>query len=386
LGCAWLVTGVLPVASIRTRQLKDGTFRYDVLFRMDGRQTSETFPNLDAASRFNHHIAAIGAAGAVEALFPASPSSAPAEQITIGGYLDRYIENLTGITDGTRSDYHAYRRRRMELLVDVPVAYLTRDQVAQWVNSLSRGPRPLSGKSIKNTHALLSAAMTRAARDGLIPGNPCRGIRLPRSIRREMTFLTAKEFAQLLAALDEFWHPLVITLAGTGLRWGEATALAVRDLDLDGPSPAVRVRQAWKHTDGRGRELGAPKTNRSVRTVTVSPQVATLLREQAAGKKLNDFVFLNRQRRPIWGPTFYEHGWRQAVAALEKDMRVHDLRHTHVAWLIARDVSLPMIQNRLGHESISTTVDTYGHLAAELTKQAAAAADDALTEALGVDC
>jgi integrase len=100
LGPARLVTGVLPVASIRTRQVKDGTFRYDVLFRMDGRQTSETFPTRDAAGRFNHHIAAIGAAGAVEALFPAAPSSAPAEQITIGGYLDRYIENLTGRRPG----------------------------------------------------------------------------------------------------------------------------------------------------------------------------------------------------------------------------------------------------------------------------------------------
>ena len=63
---------------------------------------------------------------------------------------------------------------------------------------------------------------------------------------------------------------------------------------------------------------------------------------------------------------FHAHRWKPALdaanaAGLTKRPRVHDLRHTHASWLIAWKVPLPVIQARLGHESITTTVDRYGH-------------------------
>jgi len=57
---------------------------------------------------------------------------------------------------------------------------------------------------------------------------------------------------------------------------------------------------------------------------------------------------------------------RARALGLEKDTRIHDLRHTHASWLIAAGRPLPSIQRRLGHESITTTVDTYGHLMMEV--------------------
>ncbi len=63
---------------------------------------------------------------------------------------------------------------------------------------------------------------------------------------------------------------------------------------------------------------------------------------------------------------FYTHVWRKLMKALAAEgiapFRFHDLRHTHVAWLVAGGAPLPHIQARLGHESITTTIDTYGHL------------------------
>jgi integrase len=64
---------------------------------------------------------------------------------------------------------------------------------------------------------------------------------------------------------------------------------------------------------------------------------------------------------------------------LTKKPRPHDLRHTHVAWLIAANVPLPAIQARLGHESITTTVDRYGHLVQQLDDEVAAAVEAAMT-------
>lgn len=71
---------------------------------------------------------------------------------------------------------------------------------------------------------------------------------------------------------------------------------------------------------------------------------------------------------------FYEYRWQRAVAlarsrGLTKKPRFHDLRHTHVAWLIAGGTPLPKIQQRLGHESIQTTIDVYGGLLADTDDQ-----------------
>ena len=84
------------------------------------------------------------------------------------------------------------------------------------------------------------------------------------------------------------------------------------------------------------------------------------------GKDPDDFVFLSRSGLPLHNGDFYTHVWRKLMKVLAAEgippFRFHDLRHTHVAWLIAGGAPLPHIQARLGHESITTTIDTYGHL------------------------
>lgn len=83
--------------------------------------------------------------------------------------------------------------------------------------------------------------------------------------------------------------------------------------------------------------------------------------------------------------SFYDRRWLPALAAanargLVKRPRIHDLRHTHVAWLIAGHAPLPAIQRRLGHKSITTTIDRYGHLLPEIDLDLLAAIDEALGE------
>mgnify|MGYP001040569538 CR=1 FL=1 len=77
----------------------------------------------------------------------------------------------------------------------------------------------------------------------------------------------------------------------------------------------------------------------------------------------HDLVFPSTKGTPIDPSTLREH-FKSLLepSGLPETTRFHDLRHTHVAWLIAGGAPLPHIQARLGHESITTTIDTYGHL------------------------
>ena len=101
------------------------------------------------------------------------------------------------------------------------------------------------------------------------------------------------------------------------------------------------------------------------------------------GKSSKDLVFTASQGGHLNQATFYEDRWKKAVAlaqtrGLTVSPRFHDLRHTHAAWLISAGVPLPVIQQRLGHESIATTVDTYGGLLLQAHDVADAAVDAAL--------
>ena len=89
----------------------------------------------------------------------------------------------------------------------------------------------------------------------------------------------------------------------------------------------------------RDHHLGNPKTPKSRRTITISPTVAAVLARRIEGKQPDDFVFTSRTGLPLHNGDFYTHVWRKLMKALAAEgfapLRFHDLRHTHVAWLVA---------------------------------------------------
>ncbi|MEU9747515.1 tyrosine-type recombinase/integrase [Streptomyces niveus] len=113
--------------------------------------------------------------------------------------------------------------------------------------------------------------------------------------------------------------------------------------------------------------------------VPMSQSARSLARRLTAGLPPEGHVF-----RAAMGGAWRHANWKPAVAAavakgLPKRPRIHDLRHTHVAWLIAANIPLPAIQIRLGHESIQTTVDRYGHLVRSLDGDITAAVEAAMS-------
>lgn len=363
------------MSSIQKRD--ESTFR--VMFRHLGVQRSLSFSSMKKAKEWKALFDAFGYDEAMARLEGDRP------QNTLEQFLTAHIVNLTGVTNGTRASYRGYIKTHMADLGQVPLARLTRTHVSKWINDLSA--KGLSGKTIRNLHGFLSGALNEAVRQKLLPENPCAAMRMPTTSHQstEMTFLTQEEFGRLYALIDPHYQPFILTLVGTGMRLGEATALMVTDVDIEHSS--LRVRQAWKMTGSAKRELGAPKTKRSIRTIPLAPEVRDALSEVIAGKAHGDFVFTNKQNQPINGSTFREQTWLPAVQDFAGDEvevvatkwnskrrvvikegagkhpRIHDLRHTFVSWGMKANTPLPVLQRTLGHESITTTIDRYGHLA-----------------------
>lgn len=369
------------MASIQARTRGDGTTAYRVMFRLSGRLVGETFDDPKAAQHFSQLVDRIGGEAARK-LRDARDDYTDA--VLVKDWLEDHVTRLTGIEDGTRLDYRSMIRRHINPhLGDYPVEAVTRRQIETWVNALTPN---MAAKTLRNIQSILSAAMERAVHEELIPSNPVKAVRLPASDhnKTEMVILTPNEFTQLYGSFPERWKPFVANLVGTGERWGEATALMVGACDLEARMPVERIQQAWKRTGKSSRLLGPPKTRKGRRTISLSANLADEIRPLVDDRAADAFVFTGVKGGPIDHAHFYERVWKVALkkADLTKRPRIHDLRHTHATWLLAAGVPLPVVQRRLGHESISTTVDTYGHAMPDDLSSAAEAISDLLSGAL----
>jgi integrase len=365
------------MASIRERRTPSGGTSFAVLFRADGRQTSITRDTLEEAETVANLVARVGGATARRIL--EAQKVGAAGTVTVSDLLERHIAGLSGIQPYTIATYRTMARQiAAAALGPLPAEMVDRDAVAAWVRDQEAAG--VASKTIRNRHALLSAALQRAVDDNVITRNPAHRIRIARTERREMTFLTPAEFQILLARATPHYRPLLMFLFGTGMRLGEATALRKSDVHLEFSPVTVTVSRAWK----KGGGLGAPKTAAGRRTISLPPQVVEALRPLMATRAAGDLLFVNMDGRRILQSTLHAM-WQSWIddtvydrdtgtrlprtPALGKVPRIHDLRHSHAAWMIGKGRGLHELKMRLGHESIQTTSDTYGHLLPEAQVQ-----------------
>lgn len=310
----------------------------------------------------------------------------PAAEIpTLEEYGEVYCERRTGVQPRTVANY----RRELRTYIcptfgQYPVDKIDAGAVPDWVRSMEKaGCAP---KSIQNRVGLLSSIMISAADAGLRIGNPCKGLRLHKagSDGEEVeAFLTAAEWALLHRCLYRespraTWDPelgqdIASVLVGTGVRWSELTALKVECVELRAHPPRIRVIRAWKAQGDGTHALGDTK-GRKRRSISVGAELVATLTKRIQGKPADALVFGSTQGGGMFRSShFYDRYWAPALKAahalgLAKTPRVHDLRHTHASWLIAAGRPLPSIQRRLGHETITITIDRYGHLVPDVDR------------------
>lgn len=230
-------------------------------------------------------------------------------------------------------------------------------------------------KTKKNLHTLLSSCLAGAVAEGFAPENPAVGISSPKGslAPREAIYPNKQEFGYVSDELGECEN-FVELLAGSGLRYNESTALTRRGFNrMDDTQLSVRLSRAWKDT-AHGFQLRLPKTLASVCQVTLNEAISGRMVRILRTKKMDELIFTKPSGDFLRPGYLYSYHWAAALARqlearpeplLLQRLRVHDIRHSHASWLIQAGVPLPVIQKRLGHTSIKTTVDVYGHLTGE---------------------
>jgi integrase len=225
---------------------------------------------------------------------------------------------------------------------------------------------PFAAATINKSLVVLKAMLRDAVEQGHLTENPAAKVRAIREPDREETLhvLQPDEIARLLDAAEDPWRTLYAVAVQTGLRRGELLALRWSDLDLRKGLVYVR-RSLARVREGDGyavREVPL-KTRHSRRTVDLSPAtVERLLTHPAGDDPERDFVFRSRAGGPIDPENVARALRRHLTAAGLPAVRFHDLRHTHASLLIAAGVHPKAMQARLGHGSITTTLNIYGHL------------------------
>lgn len=394
------------MAWIEQRKRSDGGLSASVLWRLGGGRDAarqrETFSagsdaqNLARADGFRQMVDAAGqrwpdgwvkGMGFVRPLVEEPAAVSPVAP-AFAEVAEEYVRQIVDLSPGQRSRYLGQIRTlmatkiRRQAIFDRPIEAISEADIKAWLIDWDRAL-----KTKANYHGLLFGVFTYAVEQGHLTSNPCARTAPKRSRVRqsqaELRFLTEEELSRAVQLAEDHGDLLAFTVS-TGLRFGEVTALWCSDIDLR--RGTVRVNKAWKRDgdDGetdvpgwlkkqvgpkhtmRQHHLGNPKTAKSRRAISIAPDVVELLRSHVEGRAADDFVFPSPTGLPMHQSDFYERVWqplskRLAVAGIAP-FRFHDLRHTHVAWLIAGGAPLPHIQARLGHESITTTIDTYGHL------------------------
>jgi hypothetical protein len=188
---------------------------------------------------------------------------------------------------------------------------------------------------------------------------------LSTAIRRA---LTVQEVRRLLDVVKDDRYEAVYVLAVTaGMRIGEILALRWEDVDFDAGTIAIRRTIVEK---GGKFMLGPPKTTKSFRTIYI-PQIAlNALRKRFSGQE--GYVFPSRSGRPVLRTRFTNSEWSRVRKAAGLDGVVfHQLRHTAATLQLRAGTHPVVVQELLGHSSVSITLDVYSHATADLHRQSA---------------
>jgi integrase len=316
-------------------------------------------------------------------------------KITVRDFLKEWLETVrTQVSVKTHERYdQVVNSYLIPAFGNCLLAKLTPSIIQQTYNGWETSGRQdskaggLSPRTRLHIHRVFKSALKHAVQFQLAIRNPADAVKPPKVTKTTLTTLTIEQSGILLDALRDkpIYMPVLIALT-TGMRRGEILALRWKNVDFG--QKTVRVVESLEQSK-KGIRFKAPKTERT-RAVILPDYVVGELKarkekqaEELAELKINQnedtLVCCRFDGDPIW-PTSVTHEFIKAIRKLPHLPRVrfHDLRHSHATQLLAAGIHPKIAQERLGHSTITTTLDLYSHATTTMQDDAASKLDTAL--------
>ncbi len=319
-------------------------------------------------------------------------------------FADEWLESRKSrIKPATYDSYEMYIRVHIKPGLGYrQLEELTPRLIQRFINDLTN-EKDLGAGYVRNIFTCLKAILGRAQDWGLIHGNPAeRGIELPQRQSREYRTMDEGEIGDFLeAAKDHRLYALWVLLVAAGLRPQEAFGLKWDDLDDDGWLQVRRVVSNAPDDEDRTYTVSDDmKTEDSRREIKLSEDVQEILESHRArqAKEMLEageeyvragYIFTRAPSAREPGEFLYREYVRSDFKDLlddaglpSEEIRMYDLRHTHITRLILNGTDLKLASKRAGHSSIQQTADTYAHLGREAEEEMAETTEQFLQEAL----
>lgn len=297
-------------------------------------------------------------------------------KLTVGEWLDKWTaEYALHLSNTTQRNYKAVLGA-CDAISDFPLRVLKPEAVqamyAQWQKDGTKA------STIKTRHNVLHSVFEQAVKLELIARNPIHNVIVPRQETHEVRALTDKECEILLreAQGTALRMPLLLAL-NTGMRRGEILALRWDRIRED------RIEIVGSVEEGIPPKVKEPKTKSSRRTVTIPNFVVVALKNHRleqdverlrSGADWHDLGLVFPDRRGhLQHPTSFSIAMVRLFKRCGVDASFHATRHTHATELMRLGFSPKVVQERLGHSSITLTMDTYSHVSAGMQEQVAEA-------------
>ena len=314
----------------------------------DGASRSKMFPRKLDAERFLVQLEQAKLRGAY--VDPA------AGRILFKEYGEKWRFNQVHHRPGTKEKVESDLKKHLyPVLGGSPMNLISRSDVQAWVTTITA---LLAPATVNVVYSYLATIFKSAVADGIVATSPCHGIVLPAIPTKRVAPLTREQIEAIAESMPPRHRAWVLFAAMTGLRFGELAGLTLDRVNFFRKS--LTVDRQWG-----GRGFGPPKTPTSVRNIPLGELAIRVLADHLAGfpaLEPEGLVF-HAGGRPM-SRTRANEIWKRALerAAMGRDATPHDLRHFYASALIRQGADVKLVQNRLGHKSAKTTIDTYGHL------------------------
>lgn len=229
-------------------------------------------------------------------------------------------------------------------------------------NGRVKSDKPLNNKTVLQTHRILHKALSNAVNLEILKYNPADNIDLPRKKKYEYNIILNSDLKKFIESFrgTNLYEAVYLALH-LGLRRGELLALQFKDLDIKTRILTINKNLVYSN---RIVKIDTVKTDKSNRQLLLSKDLVTFIQNIRNERKssLHDYIIVNTKGE-LYNPGSFSRQYTYLRDKLKLDkVRFHDLRHIHATILYQSGIPIKLIQERLGHSNISTTIDIYTHL------------------------